>query len=319
MKISIIIPIYGVEKYIAHCARSLFSQKGALLEYIFVNDATRDHSMEILNNVIDEEYAELRNNIKIINKQINEGLPLARKSGVSVATGDYVMHCDADDWLAEGAIEGIANVIEETNADAVYYNYYKSYEDTDVCSQEACYDNVLSYISGILSFSPLSGGYCWNKVIKRSLYKKVYKWPTLNMHEDVALMPQVLYHAKTIKFIERPLYHYRCSSTSSMSTDFRVNKKKRTESKNNQLIVIDFMKHVGLDKVLSLQYKQLIARCAYDAAFYDQESITSDYLLYKSLWHETLFWNFDVSIRRQLQSRFVILLYGFRNWLTSLL
>lgn len=318
MKISIIIPIFGVEKYIAHCARSLFKQKGAQLEYIFVNDATQDSSVEILKDVIDNEYPKLKHNVKIVNKTINEGLPLARKTGVYLATGDYVMHCDSDDWLVDNAVEEITKVLEKTKSDVVYYNYYNSYENREECSSEVYHATPLSYIADILSFNPSSGAFCWNKVVKRSLYDMVHVWPIYNMHEDIALMPQVLCHAESIEFIELPLYHYRNSSTSSMSLDYLKSKEKRKQSKANQLIIIRYLERERLTKVLQLQYKQLIARCAYNAAFFDKESIVSEYSVYRSLWHEPLFWNFDVSIRRQLQSRIVILFYRFKNWIVSL-
>lgn len=101
-KVSIIVPIYGVEKYIERCARSLFEQSFKDIEYIFVNDCTTDASMSILASVI-RDYPGY--NIHIINKKTNEGLPQARKTGVIASTGEYIMHVDSDDWLEPKAIE----------------------------------------------------------------------------------------------------------------------------------------------------------------------------------------------------------------------
>jgi len=305
MKISIIVPVYGVEKYIAHCARSLFNQTGADLEFIFVNDATKDHSIEILKEIISKEYPTLQNQIIIIEKPQNEGLPQARKTGVAKATGDYIMHCDSDDWFEDNAICSIAKKIEETSADIIYYNYFVSIGEHHKPCQEAMFSDPIEYAKAIMSFSPTSGAYCWNKVIKRSLYKNVEEWPIQNMHEDVALMPQIILQSHTLAFINSPLYHYRVSSSSSMSLDFQKNKEKKIQSQANQLILINFLEEQHRVEEFKRQYQQLISRCTYIAAFFNHSSI--DKMHYKSIWKFPIFLNFDVSIRRQLQSRIVIL------------
>lgn len=87
--ISIIAPIYGVEQYITKFAESLFTQDYPHTEYIFVNDGTKDRSIEILEKLIDEKYSHLKSQIKIIHKK-NGGLPAARRTGLEHATGDYV-------------------------------------------------------------------------------------------------------------------------------------------------------------------------------------------------------------------------------------
>ncbi len=171
-------------------------------------------------------------------------------------------------------------------------------------------------MKAIISFSKKSGAYCWNKVIKRKFYDLVETWPTENMHEDIGLMPQIIYHTKTITFIEKPLYHYRCSSTSSMSINYNKNVVKRTQSKANHLILINFLEKHKLINSFHKQYQQLISRCAYNAAFFDKSSIVKELPVYRSIWRIPLFWNFDVSIRRQLQSRLVISYYFIKNRLS---
>lgn len=96
MKVSIIVPIYGVERYIEKCAESVLSQTWPDIQFIFVNDGTPDRSIELLEALIDSRFAHLKDRIVIINKE-NGGLPQARLSGLKVATGDFVMHVDSDD------------------------------------------------------------------------------------------------------------------------------------------------------------------------------------------------------------------------------
>lgn len=97
--LSLVTCVYGVEEYIEQYAHSVFDQTCTDIEYIFVNDGTKDNSIQILERVIDEHYAHLRSNITIFN-QTNQGLPLARKSGISLAKGDYILFADPDDWLS---------------------------------------------------------------------------------------------------------------------------------------------------------------------------------------------------------------------------
>ena len=88
------------------------------------------------------------------------------------------------------------------------------------------------------------------------------------------------------------------------------------QSKENMQIVIRFMEKNNLTKILRKQYQQLISRCAYNAAFFDKKSIPLELPLYASLWKFPIFFNFDVSIRRQLQSRIVIMYYHIKHWLS---
>lgn len=103
-KVSVIIPVYGVEKYIERCARSLFEQTLVDMEFIFVNDSTKDNSIDILLKVINE-YPQRKNQIKILHHEVNKGLPAARQTGIKVAKGDYIAHCDSDDWVTSNAYQ----------------------------------------------------------------------------------------------------------------------------------------------------------------------------------------------------------------------
>ena len=95
---SIIAPIYGVERYIVNCADSLLGQTYDNIQFIFVNDGTKDASIELLSKLIDKKYGALKDRIVIVNK-LNGGLPAARRTGMEYATGDYILHVDSDDWV----------------------------------------------------------------------------------------------------------------------------------------------------------------------------------------------------------------------------
>ena len=89
-RVSLIVPVYGVEKYIAQFAESVLEQTYQNIQFIFVNDGTKDRSIEILNELIEVKYSNLKSRILILNKE-NGGLPSARKAGLEVAEGDYIL------------------------------------------------------------------------------------------------------------------------------------------------------------------------------------------------------------------------------------
>ena len=95
-KVSVIVPVYNAEKYIERCVRSLYNQTLDDIEYIFVDDCTPDNSMEVLQKVMDE-YPKRKLHTKIIIHTTNTGQSGSRKDGILAATGDYIIHCDADD------------------------------------------------------------------------------------------------------------------------------------------------------------------------------------------------------------------------------
>ncbi len=127
IKVSVIIPIYGVEKYIEKCARSLFDQTlKSNVEFIFVNDCTKDDSINILNNVI-SEYPSRKDQIIVINHDTNKGLATARKTGLSYSSGTYIVNVDSDDYFESDMLESMYNKAEENNAEIVVADYFITY------------------------------------------------------------------------------------------------------------------------------------------------------------------------------------------------
>ena len=214
--LSLVTCIYGVEKYIEQYAHSIFTQTYTGIEYVFVNDGTKDNSMKILERVIDESYPHLRNNIVILNKE-NQGLPLARKSGIELATGEYILFADPDDWWSEDAVEQILKKIEQTKADIVYFDLVKEYGNRQSIKREREYtaNTKELWIENIFNYK--SFGYCVTKCFRRSLYtdNKIFT-PILGMHEDIYLMSQIIYHANSIERLPMVLYHYRKTNEASM-------------------------------------------------------------------------------------------------------
>ena len=214
--LSLVTCVYGVEQYIEQYAHSIFSQTCTDIEYVFVNDGTKDRSMQILERVIEECYGHLRKNIVIIN-QVNQGLPMARKTGIGVATGEYILFADPDDWLSPNAIEEILGKIDETDADIVYFDLIKEYGHRQSLKRERVYTASTKerWIENIFNYK--SYGYSVTKCFRRSLYteNRIFT-PILGMHEDIYLMIQIIYHARSIARLPKALYHYRKTNNASM-------------------------------------------------------------------------------------------------------
>ena len=214
--LSIIVPIYGVERYITQFVQSLLGQTYTNVQFIFVNDGTKDRSIEILECLIADRFSHLRPNIQIVNKA-NEGLPKARETGINYAKGEYVLFADSDDWLEEDAIETIVEAINQSHADLIYFDLVKEYGYKKSYKREREYtaDTKGDFIINMFNYK--SAGYTVTKCFRKSLYTEntIYT-PLLGMHEDIYLMSQIIFYAKSIVHIPKVLYHYRKDNPSSL-------------------------------------------------------------------------------------------------------
>lgn len=205
-KVSVIIPIYKVEKFIERCVRSLMEQTLQEVEYIFVNDATTDNSVNILKNVI-TEYVNRNSQITILEHEINKGLPAARNTGLQVATGKYVFHCDSDDFIELDMLEKFYRKAEETDADIVWCDWYLSFEKNERYMKQPDYDTPMEALRGILSGAMKYN--VWNKLVKRSLYveNQICFPEGYGMGEDMTMI-RLFACAQKVTYLPEAFYHY---------------------------------------------------------------------------------------------------------------
>ena len=150
MKISVIIPIYKVEALIERCATTLMEQTLRDVEYIFVDDATPDRSIEILQNVI-SRYPERKEQIHIVHHVINKGLPAARNTGLSMAQGEYIFHCDSDDYVEPAMLEELYGIAEKKNADIVWCDWYLTFAVKERYMRQPSYSTPQEVLKAMLS------------------------------------------------------------------------------------------------------------------------------------------------------------------------
>lgn len=225
-KISIIAPIYGVEQYIVEFADTVLSQSYPHIEFIFVNDGTKDRSIELLEALIADKYEHLRPQIKIIHKA-NGGLPAARRTGIDNATGDYIYHVDSDDWLSEGAIEKIAAKIVATDADIVYFNYVKEYPSRSSIKRDRSYANGAQREFVRNMYNHRSFGSLCNKCVRRSLYTEntIYV-PKYGYAEDCYVSTQLVGYSKSVAYLDENVYHYRKGNPNALTGHHRRKRKR---------------------------------------------------------------------------------------------
>lgn len=205
-KVSVIVPIYGVENCIERCARSLMEQTLEDIEYIFVNDCTKDSSVEVLERVICE-YKSRVNSVKIVHNEVNKGLPQTRKTGLLHATGDFIAHCDSDDWVDRDLYKKLYESAISNDSDISICDFYVhrtgGVVDLKVGTRTK---DINTYISNLLfQKNPLS---MVNKLIRREIYFKDIIFPTDNMGEDMATTLQLLAYCRRMSYVEGAYYHY---------------------------------------------------------------------------------------------------------------
>lgn len=220
MKVSVLVPVYGVEQYISQCAKSLFEQDYEDIEYIFVNDCTKDKSIQFLLDIL-EQYPNRKEQVKIINHLQNKGLAAARNTALENATGDYILPIDSDDFLSSNdAISKLAYKAMSTNADAVFYDIQSYPCNKAMPSLQIPLNNIILTRKVIMRETYLS---IWGCLYKRNLFilNNIRSIESISMGEDYAIKPKLTYFMKIIEHIHEPFYCYRQNNTSSITNTFK--------------------------------------------------------------------------------------------------
>ncbi|MBS9767517.1 MAG: glycosyltransferase family 2 protein [Flavobacteriaceae bacterium] len=210
-KVTIIIPIYNVEKYIKRCVVSLFEQDFEDIEYIFVNDCTPDNSVGILEKTI-EKYPNRKPNVTVTHHKENKGLGWARNTGVKQATGEYILHIDNDDWCELDMVSSLYNKAKETDADIVGCDFIKHFKSNKevVIKQNYGTTKKQNFTKILLGKEKEISPNVWNKLVKRDLYIKnnIYPPTQINFAEDWWLMVRLFSVAEKTSVVPKALYHY---------------------------------------------------------------------------------------------------------------
>lgn len=206
-KVSVIVPIYNVERYVERCVRSLLEQTMQDMEFIFVDDCTPDKSVSIIKDVV-IDYPERQAQVQFVRHTQNSGSATVRNSGLKKATGEYVIFCDSDDWVEKDMYRTMYEKAFETGADVVVSDFISDFGCRSSVSVQCCpNDNVecvRRMLSGKLHCST------WNKLIRRKLYLEndIHFPDGINMWEDVLTMIPIFYYSCNIVHVHQAYYHY---------------------------------------------------------------------------------------------------------------
>jgi len=213
VKVSVIVPVYNVEEYLAKCLDSLVNQTQQGIEVIVVNDGSLDNSQEIIDRYR-QEYPHI---IKSYIKE-NSGAADTRNFGISKATGDYIAFVDSDDYVSYDMYEKMLKKAYQTRSDIVVCRYYrfksanKQRYVPEVINKNAFGYSVKEEPDIILGCRP----YLWNKIFRRSLIvENEFKIPSLKLCEDSAFVYPLLLMANKVDLVDEPFYNYQEDRTTS--------------------------------------------------------------------------------------------------------
>lgn len=219
-KVSVIVPIYNVSAYIERCARSLFEQTLQDMEYIFVNDCTMDDSMEVLERVL-KDYPNRRAQVQIVKMSTNSRQAAVRRQGIQLASGDFIIHCDGDDWVDVDLYEMMHIEAIRRDADIVVCPIRDEYQEYGVTRLlQSLPDNGQVILENWYNKSV--GMYAWNKLVKRSLYvdHDILPFEGINMWEDNGLLRRLFYYAQRVSYINKAVYHYNRMNMAAMTKGY---------------------------------------------------------------------------------------------------
>lgn len=228
VKLSVIIPVYNVEKYIDECVSSVLNQTLRDIEIILVDDESPDKCP-----ILCDEYSKMDSRVKVIHKK-NSGLGFARNSGIEVATGEYVTFLDSDDFVDLDAYESLVNIAESNNLDVLYYKF-KRFSDVNEVDETVKSDSIVLYEEEAVKnlmldiiAAPLSSKADRN--IQCSSCTAIYRLNVINDHnvrfhserelisEDLIFNLDFLSYANRAAYNMTRYYHYRINGVSLTQT-----------------------------------------------------------------------------------------------------
>lgn len=210
--LSIIIPVYNVDKYIKECLDSILTQNNKNIEIILINDGSTDNSP-----IICQEYSKSYSNVKYIDNE-NHGVSYSRNCGIEKAEGKYLLFVDADDRLSATGLNDLKKLIK-TNQSLYIYSYKKIYKNISenhvIKSQQISKEQALRDLMEEDKFC----GYVWNKIFSVELIKKydIKFDEKIMMNEDMKFCFDYISYCKEIICSDDVIYEYRCRKSSAVN------------------------------------------------------------------------------------------------------
>ena len=265
-KVSIIIPVYNVENYLAKCLDSVISQTYKNIEILLINDGSTDSSLDIC-----ERYRQIDSRVIVINKK-NSGVSASRNKGLSQATGDYIMFIDSDDWIERDYVYEAEDYIEKNNFDFVRCSYVREQKNRSIDEEQVFEGDEENDSNGEEFLSRIVRGeirsYVWLLIIKSEVIQKF----NICFNEKMKIYEDLLFYVDLLKYnckfgilnIKKYHYIYRTNSALGNNKNFQEKlksyvtlnqeiRKRRLGEKINE--IIDYRLMVAIDVYILNTYK----------------------------------------------------------------
>lgn len=254
--ITVVLPIYNVEKYLEHCINSVLSQTYENIEVILVDDGATDSCPQIC-----DKYQKKDKRIKVVHKK-NGGLSDARNEGIKHATGTYICFIDSDDFIKNTYIEKLYRIIKKNKAEIAVGNF-KRVQSSDIKDEldgeaiEKTYtgkemiENI--YRKKLYQQSTVT----WNKLYAIELFKNI-KFPFGKLHEDEFTTYKLFYNCSKVVMTTEVLYYYRYVQTSIMNQSFKVKRLDGIEALEERLEFFKERKEEKLYHLSLIRYESVL-------------------------------------------------------------
>ena len=209
--VSIVVPVYKVEKYLGECVDSILKQTYTNFELILVDDGSPDRCGELC-----EDYKKRNEKIQVIHKQ-NGGLSDARNAGTRIAKGDYITYIDSDDYISEDYLEKLVSAAVKYDADFVQGSYtretFQSNTGEHIFDPEQAFRKLLTWDTVTV--------YAWAKLYRRSLFDGI-EYPVGRLNEDCCTTYKLILRSNKVVCIDDEIYYYRITPNSILTSKFNV-------------------------------------------------------------------------------------------------
>lgn len=247
--ISVIVPVYNVEKYLSRCLESIINQTYKNIEVVCIDDGSPDKSINIL-----KEYEKKDKRIKII-RQENKGLSGARNTGIENSKGEYVFFIDSDDYLPKNAIKSLHKEIKKNRSDICIGSYYKTYKNKEIkfSLSNKLYTSFKEYLDYSMKNREFNAN-VWNKLYKINIIKenKIF-FKEKVLYEDLLFTIQYLSYCKKISTLNDAIYYYYLERTDSIVNSVT---KKDLDVFQNIIDIENFLIYNNKNEILTSKFFQ---------------------------------------------------------------
>ena len=302
--ISIIVPVYKVEKYLPACIDSILAQTYENFELILVDDGSPDNCGKIC-----DKYAQKDDRIKVIHQK-NQGVVVARNNALKIAEGEYLTFVDSDDWLEKTFLSETIQKAKETEADIVWTDFYENKLWTKSLPNNISLNDQTQVLSSFLADN--IKGFLWNKLIRYNFYQKcnIKTDEKCTMMEDKYIMLQLLSNHPQMSYISKPLYNYVARKNSATNTAIHP----FMNALPNIYHMYTFLRDNNLYFMLRKDFCIFAMRVKFTIL---KESGVNDARRYMSFAHRSIL-NYPLSLKTSIFYWFCFNIPVFGDWLYSL-